>query len=254
MYAPERQQRIVAEARRDGRVEVAALADTLGVTTETIRRDLTELERRGALRRVHGGALPVERLDPEPSVQHRSQRLTLEKRRIAERALRELPPAGGTVLFDAGSTTQAVVDLLPADFTGTVLTNSLTAAVALAERPQVSLFVIGGRVRGRTGAAVGQWAIDALRDVFVDVAFLGTNGFSALRGLTTPDQSEALVKRAMVRAARRVVALTDSTKSGDDHLHRFADLSELDLLITDDQLPDEVAAELREAGPEVVCA
>jgi DeoR family fructose operon transcriptional repressor len=83
---------------------------------------------------------------------------------------------------------------------------------------------------------------------------MGTNGFSAARGLTTPDQSEALVKRAMVAAARRVVVVSDSTKSGNDHLHRFAHLDEVHLLITDDQLPDEVAAELRDAGVDVVCA
>lgn len=253
MYATERQQRIAAEARQAGRVEVATLADLLGVTTETIRRDLTALERRGTVRRVHGGALPVERLDAEPTVGHRAQRLTAEKRRIARRALQEIP-ARGTVLFDAGTTTMAVVELLPADFTGTVLTNSLPAAAALVERPDVTLFVIGGRVRGRTGAAVGQWAADALKDVSVDVAFIGTNGFSAARGLTTPDQSEALVKRAMVAAARRVVVVSDSTKSGDDHLHRFAHLEDVHLLVTDDQLPDEVASELRDAGVEVVCA
>ncbi|EWT03355.1 D-beta-D-heptose 1-phosphate adenosyltransferase [Intrasporangium oryzae NRRL B-24470] len=253
MYAAERQQRIIAEARRAGRVEVTALADSLGVAAETIRRDLTALERRGSLRRVHGGAIPVERLEVEPSLATRSGRLADVKRRIAARALDELP-AGGSIILDAGSTTQAVAELLPPDLDLTVLTNSLAAATVLSTHPGISLYLLGGRVRGQTGAAVGEWTTTALSDVVVDVAFIGTNGLSVARGLTTPDQSEALVKRAMVAAARTCVVLTDSSKAGDDHLHRFAELADIDVVITDTDLDDDVAAEIRSAGPEVVTA
>jgi DeoR family transcriptional regulator, fructose operon transcriptional repressor len=253
VYAAERQQRIMAEARLAGRVEVAALADELRVTPETVRRDLTALELRGTLRRVHGGAIPVDRLELEPSLATRTTRLTAEKRRIAVRAIEELP-AEGTVILDSGSTTLAVAELFPRTLEVTVLTNSIAAAGVLSNHPGVSLYLVGGRIRGVTGAAVGEWALSALRDICVDVAFLGTNGFSTARGLTTPDQSEALVKRAMVGAARRCVLVSDATKSGDDHLHRFADLGDLDLLITDNGLDADVAAEIRTLGPEVVLA
>ncbi|HEX5967509.1 MAG TPA: DeoR/GlpR family DNA-binding transcription regulator [Intrasporangium sp.] len=253
MYAAERQQRIIAEARRAGRVEVTALADTLGVATETIRRDLTALERRGSLRRVHGGAIPVERLEIEPSLATRSGRLTDVKRRIAARALDRLPP-GGSIILDAGTTTRAVAELLPPDLDLTVLTNSLSTASVLATHPGVSLYLLGGRVRGQTGAAVGDWTVRALTDVVVDVALIGTNGFSVARGLTTPDQSEALVKRAMVASARTAIVLADSSKAGDAHLHRFAELGDIDILITDTDVDDDVAAEIRAAGPDVVTA
>ena len=253
MYAAERQQRIMAEARRAGRVEVSLLADSLGVAAETVRRDLTTLERRGSLRRVHGGAIPVERLELEPTLATRSTRNAEVKRRIAARVLDELP-TGGTVILDSGSTTQAVVQLLPPDLDLTVLTNSVSAAAALSTHPGVTLYVLGGRVRGITGAAVGEWATRALEDVVVDLAVLGTNGFSASRGLTTPDQAESLVKAAMVRSARRVLVATDSTKAGDDHLHRFAALADVDMLVTDADLADDVAVELRASGPQVVTA
>nr|WP_296665122.1 DeoR/GlpR family DNA-binding transcription regulator [Demequina sp.] len=253
MYATERQQRILTQARAAGRVEVAALADALAVTPETIRRDLTALESRGSLRRVHGGAIPVERLEIEPTLASRSIRHIDIKRRIAARILDELPD-GGTVLLDAGSTTQAIIELLPADAELTVITNSIPAAAALASRPGISLYVLGGRVRGVTAATVGDWAEAALADVVVDVAVIGTNGISAARGLTTPDQAEAAIKSAMVAAARRVIVATDSSKAGDDHLHRFAQLSDVDLVVTDADLSDDVADELRAAGPEVVTA
>ena len=253
MYAAERQQRIMAQARSAGRVEVAALADSLGVAAETVRRDLTALERRGSLRRVHGGAIPVERLELEPTLAARSSRLTDVKRRIAARVLDELP-TGGTVLLDSGSTTLAVVQLLPPDLDLTVVTNSVAAASALSTHPGVTLYLLGGRVRGITGAAVGEWATAALDGLVVDLAVLGTNGISAARGLTTPDQAESLVKAAMVRSARRVLVATDSSKAGDDHLHRFATLAEVDLVDADADLADDVVAELRPAGPQVVRA
>lgn len=253
MYATERQQRIMAQARAAGRVEVAALAEALDVTPETIRRDLTQLERRGSVRRVHGGAIPVERLEAEPALAARAALRTDVKRRIAARILQEIPQ-GSTVLLDAGSTTQALVDQLPVDLDLTVITNSIPAAAALAGRPGIDLYVIGGRVRGLTAAAVGEWTARALADVVVDVAVLGTNGISAARGLTTPDQAEADAKRAMVNAARRVIVATDSSKAGDDHLHRFASLDQVALVVTDADLADDVADELRAAGPEVVAA
>lgn len=252
MYAPERQQSILARARAEGRVEVAALAEILRVTPETVRRDLTALERRGVVRRVHGGALPVERLELEPSLATRQVRLTAEKRRIAERAIAELP-AEGTVLLDSGSTTQAVAELIPADSALTIVTNSIDTAAALHRHGRVEVFMLGGRVRSRTAAAVGSWVDRCLTDVIVDVAILGTNGYSEL-GMTTPDQAEAGAKRAMVRAARRVIVVADSTKAGQTHFHRFARPDEVALLVTDERLDDETCELLEAVGTDVVRA
>ena len=253
MYAEERQQHILETARTDGRVEVTALAEQLDVTPETVRRDLTALERRGLLRRVHGGAIPVERLGFEPAVATREERLVTEKERIAKAALAELPDEG-TILIDAGTTTGRLAELLPRDRELTVVTNSLTVAGQVATQANLSLYLLGGRVRGRTLACVGEWAERALADVFVDVAFVGTNGLSRERGLTTPDQSEAAVKRAMISSARRAVVLTDHSKVGIDHFALVSPLAEIDTIITDSGLDAETAAELEGEGPEVIRA
>jgi DeoR family fructose operon transcriptional repressor len=253
MYAEERQQLILDRARAEGRVEVNALAEVLDVTPETVRRDLTILERHGVLRRVHGGAIPVERLGFEPGVEARLERFVAEKERIAKAALPHLPDEG-TVLLDAGTTTLRLAEQLPRDRELTIVTNSLAIAMVVAQQPNLSLYVLGGRVRGRTLAAVGSWVTTALQDVFVDVAFIGTNGLSVERGLTTPDQSEAAAKRAMISAARRSIVVTDHTKIGVDHFSRFADLSDIAAVITDSGLDPETAAEIEALGPEVVLA
>ncbi|GEA88188.1 DeoR/GlpR family DNA-binding transcription regulator [Cellulomonas cellasea] len=253
MYATERQQEILAWARRDGRAEVKDLADALDVTPETVRRDLTALERRGLLRRVHGGAIPVERLGIEPAVADREARMAGQKERIAKAALDELPD-GGSIILDAGTTTIRLAEMLPTERELTVVTHSLPVAMLLATRPNITLHLLGGTVRGRTLAAVGPWAESAMADVYADVAFLGTNGITTERGLTTPDLVEARVKRALVAAARRTVVLTDHTKFGRVDFAQVAPLSAVDTLITDSQLEPDLAEEIEAAGPRVVRA
>ncbi|MCL3859966.1 DeoR/GlpR family DNA-binding transcription regulator [Actinotalea sp. K2] len=253
MYATERQQQILNQARLDGRVEVKDLADALEVTPETVRRDLTSLERRGLLRRVHGGAIPVERLGIEPAVADREGRMAAQKDRIAKAALDELPD-GGSIILDAGTTTVRLAQLLPTDREITVVTHALPIASLLAARPNVSLHLLGGIVRHRTLAAVGDWVLRAMQDVFVDVAFVGTNGITAARGLTTPDLTEAAVKRALVAGSRRTVVLADHTKFGREDFARFAGLERVDTVISDLELADEMVDEIEAAGPRVVRA
>jgi DeoR family transcriptional regulator, fructose operon transcriptional repressor len=253
MYAEERQQLIGERARGEGRVDVASLALEFAVTPETVRRDLTVLERHGMLRRVHGGAVTVERLSFEPALSARSRLNRDEKLRIARAALAEVPREG-TILLDAGSTTAALAELLPADRDLTVVTNGLPIASLLATRPRLTVMVVGGRIRGRTLAAVDTWATGALEKIYVDVAFLGTNGISVERGLTTADPSEAAVKAAMIACSRRRILLVDHTKVGNDNFCRFGDCADLDVLITDDRLDPQLGAELREAVPRMVRA
>ena len=240
MYPEERQQAILLRARSEGSVDVAELAIELDVTPETIRR-------------VHGGAIPVERLGFEPALATRESVMTAEKERIAKAALAEVPQ-DGAILLDAGSTTGRLADVLPTDRELTVVTNALSIALKLSAMANISVMIIGGRVRGRTLAAVDSWALSALGQTYVSVAFIGANGLSVARGLTTPDTAEAAVKAAMIAAARRTVVLADHTKIGNDHFARFGSVSDIDTLITDSGLDDRSAAEIESAGPAVIRA
>lgn len=253
MYAPERHQQILAAARAEGRVDVSELSRALSVTPETVRRDLTVLERHGLLRRVHGGAIPVERFGFEPAIADREGRLSGQKERIAKLALDELPE-GGSIILDAGTTTVRLAEMLPADRELLVVTHALPIAMLLASRPNITLHLLGGTVRGRTLAAVGEWTLRALEDVYADVAFLGTNGITVGQGLTTPDLAEAHVKRALVRSARRVVVLADHTKIGRADFVRVAPIDAVDTLITDADVDHELVEEIMAAGVEVLCA
>lgn len=255
MYAEERQQAMAQLVTEHGRLSVAAIAEQFDVTTETVRRDLSALERMGLVRRVHGGAVPAGSLAViESGLGERDQANTAEKERIAKAALEQLPPAGGTILLDAGSTTGRFARLLPRDHRLTVITHAVPIAAWLAGQPQLDLHLLPGRVRSTTQAAVGADTITALERLRVDVAFLGTNGITLDHGLSTPDHDEAAAKRAMLGAARLVVCLTDSSKVGAEAAVRFATLEQLDIVVTDEQIDATDREAFAAAGPEVVIA
>ncbi|WP_309647449.1 DeoR/GlpR family DNA-binding transcription regulator [Nocardioides sp.] len=255
MYAEERQQAIAQLVTARGRLSVNALAEEYDVTTETVRRDLTALERLGLVHRVHGGAVPAGALASiEAGLVERESANTEAKDRIARAAVDLLPAAGGTVLFDAGSTTVRIAAALPRDHRLVAVTHSVSVASRLMTFPQVELHLLPGRVRATTQAAVGPDTIAALHDLRADLLFLGTNGLTAGYGLTTPDRDEAATKRALVAASRRVVLVADSSKIGPELAVRFANLGDIDTLVTDDAISDEDLRDLRAAGLEVVVA
>jgi DeoR family fructose operon transcriptional repressor len=243
LSGPERQRLLLETARKDGRVRVNAAAKSLSVTPETVRKDLAALQEEGLIMRVHGGGLPVETLAYEPGVTVRTERAD-EKERIGRAALDELP-RGGVVFIEAGSTTARFAELIPADFPATIVTNSLPIALQLTSRSSAATVVIlGGRIRPLTLGSVDSLAIRNFQDLFVDVAFLGTNGLTIERGLTTPDIAEAETKRAALHCSNRRVLLADHSKAGRVSFCRYGELSEIDLLITDNGLRDHQAEEL----------
>ena len=255
MYAEERQQAIAMLVTDRGRASVADVAERFSVTTETVRRDLAVLERAGMLRRVHGGAVPAGGFTvAEPGLGERGGTRTEQKRKIAAAALDLVPGRNGSLVLDGGSTTAALSEVLPGDRHLLAVTNSVPIAMRLSASPGVELHVLGGRVRGITQTAVGESTVRALADLRLDVVFLGTNGISAGHGFSTPDEGEAAVKRAMIRAAQRVVVLADSSKLGREHLVRFAAVEDIDVLVTDDGADPGLVAVLEQRGVEVLVA
>jgi DeoR family fructose operon transcriptional repressor len=253
LFSDERQEEILALIRQEGRVSVTSLADRFAVVGETIRRDLADLEQHGLIRRVHGGAIPVEKVMFEPPIEARHDLMKPEKERIALAALAELPDEG-SIFIEAGSTPRFLAGVLPADCSLTMVTNGGYIASMLARYPNLTVLAVGGRVRPRSLACVDDWALDTLSRLRVTVAFLGTNGLSVEHGLTTPDSAEAAVKRATLSIAEHTVLLADHSKIGVASLLRYGDLNQIDTLITDSGLPAEHMRELQDAGLRVVRA
>lgn len=184
--ARERQREILAVARESGRVDVTSAADRFGVAAETIRRDMKTLERNGLIRRSYGSAYPVVRSVFETDLASRETNHHVEKLRIAEEAARHLDEAEA-VFVDEGYLPQLLAQSLPPERSLTVVTASLPVAALLAARPNYTVLLLGGLVRGRTLATVEHWATRMLAEFVIDLAYVGTNGISLAEGLTTPD-------------------------------------------------------------------
>lgn len=246
----DRQRQIYRLTLKRGSVDVSELAQLFEVTTETIRRDLSELQDRQLIRRVHGGAVPVERQFHEPMIDARDILNAAQKTAIGHVASGEVP-TNGTVIIDSGSTGQKLAELMPIVPGLHVTTNSLLTALTLARRGLTELTVLGGSVRTNTFAMVDSQTVELVRAMRVDVLFISCDGISLNRGLTTPYPRENYLKRAMIESARKIVALVDHSKFGNDQTYCFAQLREIDVLVTDSRAGDDEITILSEAGIDV---
>ncbi len=230
--AAERQQRISQLVRVERVVRVEDLSLELNVSSATIRRDLVDLEGRGKLRRVHGGAVAVEsRLEEPPIFDDKASVAVEEKRAIAAEAFECIQPED-TIYMDGGTTTLELIRMIRDMRNITVVTNSLRAAVELGgSGPR--LILIGGELRRQSQTLVGPLTRSILSELHVDKAFMGTMGLTIEEGMTTTDPAEAFTKEVVMRQAREVILLVDSQKIGKISFARAGKIKHLNHIITD---------------------
>lgn len=250
-----RAQMILQELLRAEKVSVSSLAESLHVSEATIRRDLGELERRGLLRRSHGGAVTVQPLLYEPfrhvSSYHEQERQRApEKRRIGLVAAK-LVADGETLAIGAGTTATQVARSVCLHKNITVLTNAVNVAMELSHRSDLKVFVTGGMLSGDWFALVGAAAIQSTSEMFVDKVFIGVDGIHIEHGLTTNYPDQASIHRAMMRQGRQRIVVADHRKIGAVGMALIWPIEDVDILITDKGAKDEDIAPLIEKGIDV---
>lgn len=252
----QRRAEISALTSSQGHASVADLAERFDVTPETIRRDLKQLEKAGLLQRVHGGAvLHQSAQQSRRSYAAAELERSKEKRTIAELAATLIPSGPASILLDAGTSTNTLASVLAEQYRNqewTIVTNSLSIGITLAEAGVPGVNVVGGTMRAFTRSVVGEQAVTSIAKLRADVAVMGTNGLSVTHGLSTPDASEAAIKRAMVNNARTVVALCDSSKFGQDYMVTFAELTDVDYVVTDEGISSQQVTLMNKHNVEVV--
>ena len=229
MLTAERRQVILGRLERDGKVVASELVAALGVSEDTVRRDLRELAAGGLVQRVHGGALPPASAAP---FTQRLQVAPEAKANLAEAALPLLEGAN-VIVLDGGTTSLELARRLPPDRDCTVLTNAPPVAAALAAHPRAEVVLIGGRLLKESQVTVGSGTVDALRQVRADVCVLGICSLHPELGVTTLHHDEAHVKRAMVAASGEVIALATADKLGTASPWLVAPLADVTHLVTD---------------------
>jgi DeoR/GlpR family transcriptional regulator of sugar metabolism len=250
MLAVERRRLIAESVRSRGVVSVAEMAETLGTTEITLRRDLRAMAKDGLLVRTHGGAVQPASLGHEPSYYEKSGQAANEKAAIARLACGMIRP-GDSILLGPGTTTLALARLLVASPELTVVTNSLLVAQALMEAPRVEVILTGGTLRRAMQALVGPATEDSVRALRASQAFISGNGFSAERGLSTPSPLVAATDRALAGAAQQVVVLADHTKIGQETMCQTVPTARIHTLITDSKAQPAALQAIREAGVDV---
>ncbi len=242
-----RRQQILNLLEETGSLDVGDLADRFAVSVVTIRRDLDDLEREGLLQRTFGGAVFSHRSRFNKSFLERAGLHRREKRAIAAAAL-DYVKDGDTIILDAGTTTLALAQLLKQQVKSAfIITCSVPVALELSSAGY-DILLLGGMVRNKSLALLGRETLAVLDRYRADKAFLGSSGFTAENGHTTPNSDDAQIKEAIMRVSEEIYVLVDSSKYGDQCLTRFAHLRDVDLTITDSRLSKNKAKALEAAG------
>lgn len=211
MLGAQRKTHLLEILAREGRVVAKTVAQELGVSEDSIRRDLRELADEGKLVRVYGGALPVPPADRP--VQLRQELATDSKERVARRAVELIRPAS-TIVLDAGTTTLAMARLLPRDASLTILTPSPAVALTVAEHSDARVIMIGGELSRHSMVASGPLAMEAVQHLAADMFFLGVTGIDPVHGLTTGSVDDAVTKRAIAARSAATYVLGSEEKIG----------------------------------------
>lgn len=237
MLTSQRKQHILDILQREGQVVAKTVAQELGTSEDTIRRDLRELAQEGLLQRVHGGALPA-----SPAIADFPQRQLIAPQAKAKigRAAAQMIQPGQVVILDGGTTALQIARQLPADLRATVITHSPTIAVELAAHRSVEVVIIGGTLFKHSVVAVGAAAMEALSHINADTYFMGVTGVHPQAGLTTGDLEEAYIKRALSEHAAETFVLASTEKLGVASAYKIAALTAVSGIIVDKDAPPNV--------------
>lgn len=251
----DRQQHILQILEQKGEVQLQQLKELFPeVSMMTLRRDLISLEADGRLIRTYGGAVSTGKLafanGEEDAYSRRAAENVEAKVKIAEKAI-SMVEKGRSVYFDAGSTTMQLAKMLPDDNL-TIVTSGVNIGMTLMKKPASSVVILGGLINRNTLSASGPAALTQLDTINIDLAFMAASGFSVDSGFTVSNIYECELKRKVVKRAKKVIMLMDSTKINKDLPFTYATLEDLDIWVCESKLPPDVAAEAEQYGVKVL--
>ncbi|GIN69768.1 DeoR family transcriptional regulator [Bacillus sp. J14TS2] len=254
MIAAERRNRIKEMLLKHKSVKASDLVDQFNVSEETIRRDLSQLEQEGILKKNYGGAILADKFQQDTLILpiRQRQRQFFEEKELIGKGAAELVQPGQTLILDAGSTTWHAIREMEKVKDLTVITNALNIAEECTRNESISVYLLGGKLRRRSLSTVGPQAELELQKYIADYAFIGTSGISLRQGITSSDLYEAEVKKAMISAGQKSVVLADHSKFQKLGLTSFCHFKDVDILITSDKADEQILKEIEKAGVEII--
>ncbi|CAH0157207.1 Glycerol-3-phosphate regulon repressor [Massilia sp. Bi118] len=245
MLTSQRKNYLMDVLKRDGQIVATKLSAELGVSEDTIRRDLREMAKEGLLQRVHGGALPA---SPAMGDFAARQHIASNDKAAIGRAAAAMVQPGQVVFVDGGTTCAQLVRALPRQLSATVVTHSPSIAIELMEHPNIEVIMLGGRLFRHSIVGVGAATLEAIAQIRADTYFMGVTSLHPELGLSTGDYEEACVKRALCKAAAETIVLASSEKLATASPYRIVGLAEISGIVLPAQTPDEVLRPYRDRG------
>jgi DeoR family fructose operon transcriptional repressor len=255
MLLEQRKQDILRLLKENNIVKVADLSKTYNASEVTIRKDLSALEKEGRLKRTHGGAMVFSNAAYEPAMDLLEKENVEEKKRIALKSY-EFIDDNDAIILDSSSTVRELAKLLTSSNKKglTILTNSIRTAEVLLNNDNIEVIIIGGSIRRNSSATIGQIAVNTIKNIKVDKAFIGVNGIDIEYGFSTPIFAVSEVKQASIQAANQVYILSDKSKFHKTSLAKICEINDVDFLITDKDISLNYLDSLKKTGLEIILA
>ena len=254
MLTQQRKQYLLDLLQREGQLVAKAVSDALGLSEDTIRRDLRELAKDGLLERVHGGALPLLARSPALVPFAGREQISLEAKPAIRRAAGALIQTGQVVFIDGGTTAVQLARQLPRELQATVVTHSPSIAVELVQHPLIEVLMLGGRLYKHSIVGVGAATVEAIGRIRADLYFMGVSSLHPQAGITTGDYEEACVKRAFSDAAARTVVLASPEKFNTASPFQIVPLDQVSDIVVTRTTDDALVAPYRELDINVILA
>ena len=249
----QRRRYILNKLEKDEQVIVSELSNLFSVSEVTIRKDLKHFEKKNMLIRSRGGAMKQSIINTDLSIYDRRKQNIRLKKAIGSAAAQMIKP-GDTILLDTGTTIMELAKHLPKNIELTIITNSVDIAFRLADYPNIKVIMPGGTLRKNSIALIGELAVESLRNYYCDKYFLSADAVNSEIGLMTTNIEEATIAKININNSNKVIALVDSTKFQRKGTVSIADLTKIDVLITDSAIQHDVLQSVEKKGVEVIIA
>ncbi len=249
----ERRKYILDSIVREGFVKVSVLAEKFGVTQTTIRKDLNHLEAKGLLYRAYGSALPTAAQVMDITMSTKRLINFEKKQKIAEAAA-ALIENDDSIIMSSGSTMTIFAETLKPKGRLNVVSTAVNISAHLGDVQGITVMQVGGILYSNTLSVLGAEANSSISNVFCSKAFIGVDGFDPDYGITCAASEEASLTQQIIKSAKKCVVLTDSSKLGKRGFARICPMEDVDILITDDGLPESVRGKLEDLGVKLIIA
>ncbi|MFO7447361.1 MAG: transcriptional repressor AgaR [Ignavibacteriaceae bacterium] len=247
----DRRAKIIEKLESAGQVKILELSDEFNVSDVTIRNDLAQLENKGLLIRSRGGAMRPQRVGIDYKLYEKSKRNLREKQAIGKKAV-ELLNEGDTIIIDSGSTAMEMAKNLSGFDNLTVITNALNIASQLSNYDKIKILMLGGMLRHISLSLTGPVAENSLKNYYCDRLFIGVDGIDSQYGISTPNIEEAQLNRMMIDISKEVIVITDSSKFLRRSFAFIAPMSDVDIVITDTNIPKDELQRLENMDVKVI--